>query len=101
VSGTPAYQGDADEAKLAQHVSDFVPWPFATFRGDAAIHSLSERSGHFSEPRCQNRIYEYAPQAATDTIDYVATDQSGLTATSTRTIIISSPTETASSSPAQ
>jgi len=27
-------------------------------------------------------------QAATDTIDYVATDQSGLTATSTRTIII-------------
>ena len=27
-------------------------------------------------------------QAATDTIDYVATDQSGLTATSTRTVII-------------
>jgi hypothetical protein len=35
---------------------------------------------------------------ATDTIDYVATDQSGNTSTSTRTIIISSPTETASSS---
>jgi hypothetical protein len=30
---------------------------------------------------------------ATDTIDYVATDQSGLTATSTRTVIISSPTQ--------
>jgi hypothetical protein len=29
-----------------------------------------------------------------DTIDYVATKQSGLTATSTRTIIISSPTFT-------
>jgi len=27
-------------------------------------------------------------QAATDTIDYVATDQSGLTSTSTRTVII-------------
>jgi hypothetical protein len=27
-------------------------------------------------------------QAATDTIDYVATDQNGLTATSTRTVII-------------
>ncbi len=27
-------------------------------------------------------------QAATDTIDYVATDQTGLTATSTRTVII-------------
>lgn len=26
--------------------------------------------------------------AATDTIDYVATDQSGLTATSTRTVIV-------------
>jgi hypothetical protein len=33
---------------------------------------------------------------ATDTIDYVATDPSGLTATSTRTVIIGSPTETAS-----
>jgi hypothetical protein len=79
----------------------------------------------FNEPRCQNRIYEYAPQAdlnlglktflndqlvsntitdttaaATDTIDYVATDPSGLVATSTRTII-SSPSETASSSPTQ
>ena len=27
-------------------------------------------------------------QAATDTIDYVATDQNGLTSTSTRTVII-------------
>ena len=27
-------------------------------------------------------------QAATDTIDYVATDQTGLTATSTRTVIV-------------
>jgi len=27
-------------------------------------------------------------EAATDTIDYVATDQNGLTATSTRTVII-------------
>lgn len=40
-------------------------------------------------------------QAATDTIDYVATDQNGLTSTSTRTVIIeapSSPGNTASSS---
>ena len=29
--------------------------------------------------------------AATDTIDYVATDQSGLTSTSTRTVIIEAP----------
>ena len=29
--------------------------------------------------------------AATDTIDYVATDQSGLAATSTRTVIVESP----------
>jgi hypothetical protein len=29
--------------------------------------------------------------AATDTIDYVATDQNGLTATSTRTVIIEAP----------
>ena len=29
-------------------------------------------------------------QAATDTIDYVATDQTGLTSTSTRTVIIES-----------
>jgi hypothetical protein len=38
---------------------------------------------------------------ATDTIDYVAADSTGLTSTSTRTVIISSATETASSSPAQ
>jgi hypothetical protein len=69
----------------------------------------------FSEPRCQNRIYKYAPRAdlnlgiktflngqlvsnividtsaaATDTIDYVASDPSGLTSTSTRTIIVES-----------
>ena len=30
-------------------------------------------------------------EAATDTIDYVATDQSGLTSTSTRTVIIQAP----------
>jgi len=29
--------------------------------------------------------------AATDTIDYVATDQSGLSATSTRTVLIEAP----------
>jgi hypothetical protein len=33
--------------------------------------------------------------AATDTIDYVVTDPAGLTATSTRTIIIEAPTESA------
>src|SRR6185437_7071602 len=40
--------------------------------------------------------------AATDTIDYVATDQSGLTSTSTRTVLIQAPsivpTENATSS---
>src|ERR1700722_1103824 len=30
-------------------------------------------------------------EVATDTIDYVATDQSGLTSTSTRTVIVSAP----------
>jgi hypothetical protein len=33
-------------------------------------------------------------QPATDTIDYVATDPSGLTATSTRTVIIQAPAAT-------
>jgi len=37
-------------------------------------------------------------QAATDTIDYVATDQSGLTATSTRTVIIEAAASTATAS---
>jgi hypothetical protein len=42
-------------------------------------------------------------KAATDTIDYVATDQSGLTSTSTRTVIIDSgtPTGTAASTTPQ
>ncbi len=31
-------------------------------------------------------------QAATDTIDYVATDKNGLTSTSTRTVIVEAPT---------
>jgi hypothetical protein len=35
---------------------------------------------------------------AIDTIDYVATDQSGLTATSTRTVIIKSPPSDATAS---
>ena len=40
--------------------------------------------------------------AATDTIDYVATDAGGLTATSTRTVIMSSSTsDTAASSTVQ
>jgi hypothetical protein len=34
---------------------------------------------------------------ATDTIDYVATDQSGLTSTSTRTVIVVAPTATGTS----
>ena len=37
---------------------DFRFWHIATFRGDAAIQSLSERSGTFSEPHSQNRIYD-------------------------------------------
>ena len=36
-------------------------------------------------------------QAATDTIDYVATNQSGLTSTSTRTVIIEAPSSPAAS----
>ena len=44
-------------------------------------------------------------RSAADTIDYVATDQSGLAATSTRTVLIESPTiaptDDASSSSAQ
>jgi hypothetical protein len=35
-------------------------------------------------------------QAATDTIDYVVTDQNGLTSTSTRTVIIEAPASPAS-----
>jgi len=37
-------------------------------------------------------------QAATNTIDYVATDQSGLTSTSTRTVIIEAATNAAAAS---
>jgi hypothetical protein len=36
-------------------------WPFASFRGDAAIQSLFAAKRTFSEPRLLNRIYEYAP----------------------------------------
>jgi len=37
-------------------------------------------------------------QAATDTIDYVATDQSGLTSTSTRTVIVEAANDNQASS---
>jgi hypothetical protein len=43
-----------------------------------------------------NPIQIDTTEAATDTIDYVATDQSGLTATSTRTVIIEAPQTTES-----
>jgi hypothetical protein len=41
-------------------LSNVGGWPFATFRGVAAIRSLSERSGH-QRAVLQNRIHEYAP----------------------------------------
>jgi Bacterial surface protein, Ig-like domain len=40
-------------------------------------------------------------EAATDTIDYVATDQSGLTATSTRTVIVQPAATSPSPQPGQ
>src|SRR6516162_8948008 len=34
-----------------------------SIHGNAACRSLSERSGHWTEPRLQKRIYEYTPLA--------------------------------------
>src|SRR5262249_37365123 len=37
-------------------------WHIGSFRGDAAIRVASGAKRTLSEPRLQNRIYEYAPQ---------------------------------------
>ena len=50
------------EGRLAEARRDVSSWPFASFRDDAAIQSLSEAKRIFSEPRLPNRIYEYAPE---------------------------------------
>jgi hypothetical protein len=53
------------------------------------VRSVAEKS--MNKQTLASNIVINTTQVATDTIDYVATDQSGLTATSTRTIIIQAP----------
>ena len=48
-------------------------------------------SGNFLNGTLVSNIVIDTSGVATDTIDYVATDQSGLSATSTRTVIVSAP----------
>jgi len=43
-------------------VIDVAFWPIATFRGDAAIQSLSERSGRSASRAYRTGFYEYAPE---------------------------------------
>lgn len=66
------------------------------FTGNATIGGALDVGGGFAGPD------PWFDTAATDTIDYVATDQHGLTSTSTRTVIIKRrstvPTDAASSS---
>ena len=42
-------------------LDDVAYWPIASFRGGAAIQSLSERSEHSASRAYGTRIYEYAP----------------------------------------
>jgi hypothetical protein len=58
---------------------------------DSAGHDLSLRT--FLNGMLVSDIVLDTTQAATDTIDYAATDGAGLTSTSTRTVIIDAPTQ--------
>jgi hypothetical protein len=56
--------------------------------------------GIFSEPKSLPGAFRHQhSQVATDTIDYVATDTWGNTATSTRTVIIDAATASTSTTP--
>jgi hypothetical protein len=69
-------------ADLGATVSDTAP-------GQAGNTNLSYKT--FRNGTLVSNIAIDTSQAATDTIDYVATDNDGLTATSTRTVLIEAP----------
>jgi hypothetical protein len=64
---------------------------------DNQSHELGYRT--FLNGALVSNILIDTTQAATDTIDYVATDTWGNTATSTRTVIIDAATASASTTP--
>jgi hypothetical protein len=86
------------------HIGDSYSDLGATINGPTADLNLDIRT--FVNGVAVNSIQVDTSIVATDTIDYVATDQNGLTATSSRTVIIqlparpsTAPTSTATSSP--
>jgi hypothetical protein len=71
------------------HVGDTYADLGATITGPQADLNLGIRTYLNGAP--VNTIQIDTTQVATDTIQYVATDQTGLTATSTRTVIVRAP----------
>jgi hypothetical protein len=75
------------------HVGDTYSDLGATIEGPQADLNLGIKM--FLNGTLVSNIVLDTSAVATDTIDYIVTDQSGLTATSTRTVIIEPPTATA------
>jgi hypothetical protein len=77
-----AFQGVTKTVRIVDTYNDLG----ATITGPQADLNLGIRT--FLNGAPANTIQIDTTQVATDTIQYVATDQAGLTATSTRTVII-------------
>jgi hypothetical protein len=52
---------DSSRAGLVQDLRDVRSWHIASFRGDATIQSLSERSGHSASRDCRTGFMSTRP----------------------------------------
>jgi hypothetical protein len=97
---SPIIQVNGDNPAIVQ-IGDSYNDPGATITGPQQDLNLGIQT--FVNGVAMSPVQIDTSQAATDTIDYVATDEHGLTSTTTRTVIIEAPsivpTETASSTP--
>jgi len=96
----PIIQINGDNPAIVQVGASYTDLG-ATITGPTADLNLGIKT-FFNGTLASNVVID-TTQAATDTIQYVATDQTGLTSTSTRTVIVEAPsivpTSEASSTP--
>ena len=88
IDKSPIIQINGDNPAIVQ-VGDSYQDLGATITGPTADLNLGITT--YLNGTLTSNIVIDTSQAATDTIDYVATDQTGLTSTSTRTVIIEAP----------
>jgi hypothetical protein len=87
--GTPPVLQVTGDKPAVIHIGDTYADLRATITGPTADLNLSIKT--FLNGTLVSNIVLDTSQVATDTIDYVAADSTGLTSTSTRTVLIQAP----------